>query len=452
MRRRRDHVPTDEPLQQPADGRHRDSVVAGRGHDAGLTFRPMITNGTGSALGAATRGTYVAFLGSGFAVANWAARIPQVRAHLHLTPASLGLLLLSIAAGSVITMPFSGLVVHRFTSRWAVIGSVYLASLALMIVGIGYEFGVVPIVIGLFLFGVANGAWDPAMNVQGASVERQLGRSIMSRFHAVWSVGTVAGAGVGVVMVALRVPVTIHLVLVALLTAIVVPLQVRHFLPDADEVDAAEAETRSSVGNVLRRWLEPRTVLIGVFVLAFALTEGAGNDWIGVAVIDGYHAPAVLGTLAFALFLTGMTLARWLGTALLDRYGRVATLRGLAALSVVGLVLFILGHVLALAFLGVLLWGLGASLGFPTGMSAAADDPAAAAGRVGVVASIGYLAFLGGPPIIGFLGSQFTVLHALAAVVIVLIVSMLLAGTLRPLQSSVDEPPAPLHVTGRGEP
>jgi predicted MFS family arabinose efflux permease len=403
---------------------------------------------TESAVRAATRGTYIAFLGSGFAGASWAARIPQVRAHLHLTPASLGLLLLAIAAGSVVTLPFSGLVVHRFTSRWAVIATVFLASLALAIVGVGYVIGVVPVVIGLFLFGVANGAWDPAQNVQGATVERQLGRSIMSRFHAIWSVGTVAGAGIGVVMVALRVPVTVHLVLVALLITIVVPFQVRHFLPDVDEPKAAEAETRQPVRSVLGHWLEPRTVIIGVFVLAFALTEGAGNDWIGVAVIDGYGAPAVLGTLALALFLSGMTLARWFGTTLLDRYGRVVTVRGLAAVSVVGLVVFIVGHVLALAFLGVLLWGLGASLGFPTGMSAAADEASAAAGRVGVVASIGYLAFLGGPPLIGFLGNQVTVLHALTAIVLVLVVSTLLAGALRPRQSSMDEPAASGHMTG----
>ncbi len=356
-----------------------------------------------------------------------------MRAHLHLTPATLGLLLLAIAAGSVVTLPFSGFLVQRFTSQWTVIATVLLASLALTIIGIGYLVGVVPIVIGLFLFGVANGAWDPAQNVQGATVERRLGRSIMSRFHAMWSVGTVVGAGVGVAMVALHVSVTQHLVLVAMLLAVVVPLQVRHFLPDADEVGPAEPDVRKPPGSVLRRWLERRTLIIGVFVLAFALTEGAGNDWIGVAVIDGYGAPAVLGTLAFALFLSGMTLARWFGTTLLDRYGRVLTVRALAAVSVVGLLVFISGNDLVLAFVGVLLWGLGASLGFPTGMSAAADEASAAAGRVGVVASIGYLAFLGGPPLIGFLGSQYTVLHALMVIVLVLCLSIVLAGALQPL-------------------
>jgi MFS family permease len=192
--------------------------------------------------------------------------------------------------------------------------------------------------------------------------------------------------------------------------------------------------------------LEPRTLIIGVFVLAFAFTEGAGNDWIGVAVIDGYHARAVLGTLAFAVFLAGMTGARWFGPSLLDRYGRVVTVRGLAGVAVFGLLLFVFGHILALAFPGVLLWGMGASLGFPSGMSAAADEPTAAAGRVSVVASIGYLAFLGGPPFVGFLGNQYTVLHALTAVVVVLVVSLLLADALRPPQSAAEQPSARRRV------
>ena len=183
----------------------------------------------------------------------------------------------------------------------------------------------------------------------------------------------------------------------------------------------------------MARWREPRTLIIGLIVLAFAFSEGSGNDWISVSLIDGYHAPAVIGTLGFAVFLTAMTTGRWFGTGLLDRYGRVTVLRGLAALAVVGLVLFVFSPYTPLAFLGALLWGLGASLGFPVGMSAAADDPAAAAGRVSVVASVGYCAFLGGPPLIGFLGDHITVLRALLVVAVLLALASVVTNALRPL-------------------
>jgi MFS family permease len=141
-------------------------------------------------------------------------------------------------------------------------------------------------------------------------------------------------------------------------------------------------------------------------------------------------SPAV-GTLGFAVFLAAMTGARWAGPPLLDRYGRVPVVRLLALLAVGGLVLFVFGNPVV-AFLGALLWGAGASLGFPVGMSAGADDPARAAGRVSVIASLGYCAFLGGPPLIGLLGHQVTVLKALLVVAVLLAVATAIAGTLRP--------------------
>jgi MFS family permease len=145
------------------------------------------------AVQAGVRGTYIAFLGSGFAFASWASRIPQVRDHLRLSPARLGLVLLCIAAGSMLALPLSGPVVHRFGSRRTVAGMAALLAIGLATVSLGYLGGLVPVAVGLFVMGFANGAWDVAMNVQGALVERHLGRSIMSRFHAGYSLGTVAG-------------------------------------------------------------------------------------------------------------------------------------------------------------------------------------------------------------------------------------------------------------------
>ena len=110
--------------------------------------------------------------------------------------------------------------------------------------------------------------------------------------------------------------------------------------------------------------------------------------------------------------------------------------------GIAGLLLFVFSPSTALAFVGTLLWGVGASLGFPVGMSAGADDPAAAAGRVSVIASIGYCAFLAGPPLIGFLGDRVTVLKALTLVAVLLAVAALVAGALRPLSPTAPHGPA----------
>lgn len=385
----------------------------------------------------ATFATFAAFGGSGFAFASWASEIPQVRSQLRLSTGTLGLVLLSIAAGSVLALPLAGSVVTRLGSRRVVTTMAVVLAVGLAVVAVGYPVGVTPVVVGLFLLGFGNGAWDVAMNVQGALVERHLGRSIMSRFHAGFSVGTVAGALLGAAMVALGIPVPVHLGSVAVLVGVGVPLAVRRFLADAPEPGVQTGDEVPG-RSPLAAWREPRTLLIGVAVLAFAFAEGTGNDWTSVAAIDGYSVSPAVGTLLFAGFLLAMTSGRWVGPGILDRFGRVVVIRTLAGTAVIGLALFVFGSGLLSATVGVLLWGLGASLGFPVGMSAAGDDPRFAAARVSVVASIGYLAFLGGPPLVGYLGTEFGVRRGLVVVAVLLGVATLVAGSYRPERSRPD--------------
>jgi predicted MFS family arabinose efflux permease len=411
---------------------------------------PAHTRPTSAQVRRATRAVYVAFIASGFAFANWAARIPQVRDRLHVDPAELGLILLAMAIGSIIALPVAGLIVTRFGAARSVAVMSLILAVGLVTTAIGYRLGVPAVVVGLFLFGFGNGTWDVAMNVEGAAVEQHLGRAIMPRFHAGWSVGTVAGALLGSAMIALHVGVTAHLLVVAVIVGVAVPFAVRGFIaasthtgpqaatpaattiagPAATDVQVQQSRPRH---NPLKAWSEPRTLLIGVFVLCMAFTEGTGNDWLNVAMIDGYHAAPAVGSLTFAIFVAAMTTARWFGPALIDRYGRVTALRASAALALIGLVLVVFSGTIPTAMVGALLWGLGAALGFPVGMSAAGDDPRRAAGRVSVVASIGYTAFLAGPPLIGFLGNHFGVRHALTAAAALLAVAVLVAQACRPL-------------------
>src|SRR3954449_4633250 len=364
---------------------------------------------------------------SGFAFASWASRIPQVRDALELSPRSLGLVLLAAAVGSVTSMPLSGLVVGRLGTARTIAVMAVVAAVGLVTAGLGYRVGVVPVVVGLFAVGVGNGTWDVAMNVEGSAVEQELGRAIMPRFHAGFSVGTVAGALIGAAMVALGVSATVHLFAVAAIVAVAGPLAVRDFLPDG-HAPAEDHERR----NPLRAWTEPRTVLIGLFVFTAAFTEGTGNDWLGVAMIDGYGAAAALGALTFAVFLAAMTLGRWFGPGLIDRHGRVLTVRIFAALALAGLALVVWGSTLPVAMAGAALWGLGTALGFPVGMSAAGDEPAHAPARVSVVATIGYIGFLAGPPLIGFLGEHTGTLRALTVTGGLVALGLLISGVLRP--------------------
>ncbi len=380
-----------------------------------------LSTGTAPPLRAARNAVLATFFLNGFAFASWASRIPSVRHELGLGPGQLGLFLLSASVGSVLSLPTAGATVQRFGARRVVVAAslVEAAGLVLVALGAGLVEAVPVAALGLFLVGLGTGTWDVSMNVEGAEVERQLGRSIMPRFHAGFSLGTVAGAGLGSVVTFLDVPVEWHLALVGVAVAALGAVSVRGFLAVHPQQQEATA------GQALRTWLEPRTLLIGLMVLSLALTEGVANDWLAVAMVDGYDAPVWLGAAAFALFVVAMTTGRVTGTVLLDAFGRAAVLWGTMAVAGVGVLLVVLGQLPVLVGLGIVLWGLGASLGFPVGMSAAADDPARAAARVSVVSTIGYTAFLGGPPLLGFLGSHLGVLHALLVVSVVLVPSAL---------------------------
>jgi MFS family permease len=170
-------------------------------------------------------------------------------------------------------------------------------------------------------------------------------------------------------------------------------------------------------------WLEPRTLLIGLIVLGMAFAEGSANDWLAIAMVDERDVSNATGALLFGVFTAAMTIGRVVGGPLLDRFGRVPVLRASTALATVGLVTVIFVEQPVVMVIGIVLWGLGASLGFPVGMSAAADDPAKAAARVSAVATIGYCAFLAGPPLIGLLGEAVGLLNALLVVAVLIVLA-----------------------------
>ena len=399
----------------------------------------------GPQLSRARHAVSVAFIAAGFAFASWASRIPQVRAQLGVSPGVLGLILLCIALGSAVAIPLAGLIVVRAGEAATVAVTSLIAAAGLAVAGAGYVHGIIPTVTGLFLFGFGTGAWDVAMNVQAAAIERAAGRAIMPRFHAGWSIGTVAGALVGTAMVAARVPVTVHLVVVAAVVAVAVPITARGFLPAVASADAGTARAPGEGGgrrSPLAAWAEPRTLLIGLFVVCVTIIEGTGNDWLSLGVITGYHAAAALGTVTLAAFLAAMTTGRWFGPRLIDRYGRVPVLRVAACVALAGLLVVGFSGFLPAAIAGAVLMGLGTSLGFPVGMSAAADDPRYAAGRVSVVSSIGYGAFLAGPPIIGFIADHAGVLHALSCAGILLVAAFVASRAIAPLRPLTPAGPA----------
>ena len=380
---------------------------------------------------------FLVFLLAGLAFASWAARLPAVRDALQIGVDRVGVLIFGIAAGSIVGLILSSHLIARLGAkraiRWGMIG----AAGGVAIAGGGVSFGPSYAVVfaGLAIFGFAAGIADVAMNVQGAANERVLGRSIMPIFHAFFSFGTMLGAGLGALAEFAHVPLVIHLGITAVAVAggalFASPrLQSENLVAAGEEPVAPDDRARTWQGR-LSIWRDPRTLLIGVVVLAAAFAEGSANDWIAIAMVDGHGVDKPAAALVLGVFLTAMTVGRLGGVLLLDRFGRVVVLRASFALAAAGLLSIIAVPNAIVATIGAFAWGLGAALGFPIGMSAAADDPRTAAARVSAVATIGYAAFLVGPPAIGLLGEHVGILGALLVVLVLCAVGAAVAGSTR---------------------
>jgi len=380
---------------------------------------------------------FVIFALCGLALASWVARLPAVRDELGASTLDMGVLIFGLSFGSILGLLGSSHVIARIGARATMRLGFTVAPLGLVIAGLTATLApnFVVIFIGLAVFGAAFSTTDVAMNVSGAANERALGRAIMPIYHAFFSFGTIAGAGIGAAAEALGIPIAVHIGLIALVIFAAGQIAIRllqdeNFVAVGDEPVADDDHSKSWRGR-LSIWRDPRTLLIGVIVLGMAFAEGSANDWLTLAMVDGHGVSGTVGALMFGVFVTAMTVGRLSGVFLLDRFGRVPVLRGSAALAIVGLLIVIFGPSAEIAIVGIVLWGLGSSLGFPVGMSAAADDPKTAAARVSAVATIGYCAFLVGPPIIGVLGEHFGILRALLVVLVLVVAAGIASGAAR---------------------
>ncbi len=367
----------------------------------------------------------VAFATNGLLAATFISRIPALREGLGLSNSAVGLMLLAMGIGSVSALPLAGGLVMRWGAAQVVRRCAVLCAVALCLVAVsGTWLGQVWLV-ALFLvaYGVGYGVWDVAMNVEGAAVERRGGKTLMPQLHAMWSVGTVLGGLLGIALVG-TVSTVWHIAGVAAVALAVCWWGTAGFLPAEVPPDG-----HSPRRELIAAWRSPHTLLLGLLVLAFAAAEGSANDWVSLAMIDGYDVSHRVGVACYAAFVLCMSIARFAGAKVIDRVGRQPVLVTSAGLAGAGIILAVLAGSFELALVGIALWGFGAALGFPLGISIAADDESRAAARVSVVSTLAYGAFLGFPPILGAVGDQVGTLRALLVVAVLMLPAAALAVT-----------------------
>jgi fucose permease len=273
-----------------------------------------------------------------------------------------------------------------------------------------------PVALGatLFVWGSLYGSWDVAMNVHGSAVEQLAGREWMPRYHACWSVGGIAGAGLGALAAGVGSPLLPHFAAAAVGCTILVLVALRSFIDDQAETAGAAgaagvagvAGAAAAAGTAGRQVLTGRLLLVGVVTLCATTLEGAAADWLALFLTDERGASASLAAFGYAVFAVAMAGGRFSGTAVAERLGRDGAVRVGGLVSFAGVLLTVLGPGLAGAYVGAALWALGVCLVFPAAVSAGGEAPDRPADAIAAVTTIGYGGFLLGPPLIGLLADR----------------------------------------------
>jgi MFS family permease len=347
--------------------------------------------------------------------ASWVSRLPEIRDHLHADPGALGLALLFGGIGSIFAPLLSGVLSRRLGTR-PVVGIMSVVACAAT-VALALAPSVPVLGVCLFVLGVAASSWDVAMNIYGHAVEHQAERPWMPRYHALFSAGGFLFAGLGVLAVLVRIPIVVHLGAYGLICLASMAWFLRHSVDERPATVARMVQhARQPVerSSLRRRATVLRVVApLGVILGCATLISGAAGNWLGIYFDTVRHTTAAAAAAAFALYSVAMGLTRWVGPMLITRLGRSTVVRLSGVTSLVGVSVMLLAPDDALAYVGVVLWGIGVASVFPAVISSAGDVHLTSASAISFVTPIGYSGTLFGPPVIGLLARSFGLQNAL---------------------------------------
>ncbi len=345
------------------------------------------------------------FLINGFIYANWIARLPRVQEIYHLDNQSLGLVLLFVSLGAISSMPFTGWLIHKNSSRSiTLIGATVFCLLVPLIPLLPQVWQVRAL---FYLVGMSAGLLDVAMNAQAVLVEKKYQKPIMSSFHALFSVGMMLGAGSGALFAKFEVSLLVHFLTVVIVSLILVAWASRHLIRDKPQPANAEGSSGFRL---------PTKAILSVGIIAFCgmTGEGAIADWSSNYMENVARSNEALAPLALATFSLAMTIGRLFGDRVRENLGDRKLLVYSGCISFLGLAVALAFPVPYIIMLGFFVVGLGLATVVPIAYSTAGSAPGLPPGvGLSMVTTVGYSGFLFGPPIIGFLADWQTLRLAL---------------------------------------
>jgi len=370
--------------------------------------------------------TVVLFFVHGLIVSSWVARIPAVQGALHLDNGVLGLTLLSLAIGAVCSIPLTGWLLGRYGSKVVAAAASSLFSVWLPMIGLAFNSASLACV--LFVFGGLAAAMDVSMNAQGVEVENEIGTPTMSRFHAMFSLGGMIGAGLGGVAAAHGISAQLNFLISGAINLAAILTIARLLLDTGRHLEATEHSLP------LRRI--PR-VLFALSAIGFCnlLAEGAMGDWTAVYLQQVLRAGSGTAAMGYAVFSASMAVFRFFGDIITSRLGPLLTVRTGSLVAAGGLTWALLMRSPEWSLPGFAATGAGFSVIIPLVFGSGGRVKSVSPGAgIATVTGIGYVGFIVGPPAIGFASQLFTLRFALGIVVGCCLLSALLAQAMRDLQ------------------
>jgi len=358
---------------------------------------------------AARRAAYAMFFADGIGFGVWAGHIPAFKQKFLLSDSSLSIVLLAVAAGSIVSMPLAGQAVRHFGSRRCIVVSVACFAFCLVCIALAPSLSL--FVVAALLFGAAKGGVDVGINAQAVVVENRYGRPIMSSFQALWSVGGLAGGFLTSVTLGLGSTPVVNLSGVALVMLLLDLLYYSHLMRDA----------ASPEGEGGRRFRLPGKALLYVAILTFIalFSEGALQDWAAVYMRQVVAVPVSIAAVGYAGYSTAMALGRFAGDRVVVSLGErfVMRLSGTLIIAGLGAALLVPSPIFAIG--GFAVAGLGNSNLVPILFSAAGRDPALGPGPgIAAVTTLGFCGFLVGPVVIGLMSKFFSLPVALSLIAV----------------------------------
>jgi MFS family permease len=353
----------------------------------------------------------ILFFICGLNFATWATRIPDFKSFLNLSDAQLGTVLMGLPIGSLVSLPIAGWLLTKYASRWICIMAIVMY--VIVIPGLSLMSSPITLFVGLFFFGMAGDIMNIAMNTQVVSLEAKMNKIIMSSFHAVFSIGLMAGAFLGGILEKEHFTTTEHFSLVALSNIVLIPFSFPNLLTDKPVQD--ESKPKSTILN-----LGPYLIILSFIAFCGMLCEGAMADWISLYFKEYSPDSPFPITIGFSFFAAAMVLGRFVGDKISLKYGVSNILIVNGILIGLGMLLTLLFPSIYLKIGGCFLTGIGISTIVPLIYSQAGNQkeimPSIA---IAGVSTIAYVGFLLGPVLIGYL-SDFVGLDKALFLIVVL--------------------------------